>query len=128
MSNDIHDFNEKLKKARGQDDASIAKKVEEEKIAESKQGIQAGVELVGAIFIPTAIGYGLDQWLDTKPAFMLILFFLGICTGFYNVYRITQNMGTAVGNKIPEKTPEKVEENGLHHSEKDSKTSSDNKD
>ena len=30
---------------------------------------------------------------------MIILFFLGICTGFYNVYRMTQNLGTGIGVK-----------------------------
>lgn len=64
---------------------------------QARQGIQAGVELVAAIFLPTAIGYMIDGHFDTRPLFMLILFFLGICTGFYNVYRISRNMGTAVG-------------------------------
>lgn len=124
MNNDLDELNKKLMKARGTDPETLKQKENEKLVVESKQGIQAGVEFVGAIFLPTAIGYGLDQWLETKPAFMLILFFLGICTGFYNVYRVTQNMGTAVGNK----KPEKVEENGLHTLEKDSKTSSENKD
>lgn len=123
MGNDIDELNKKLMKARGADAETISKIEEERKEKESKQGIQAGIELVGAIFIPTALGYGLDQWLETTPAFMLILFFLGICTGFYNVYRITQNMGTAVGIK----TSEKVEENGLHQDKKEAKTSSENK-
>ncbi|MCD8562535.1 MAG: AtpZ/AtpI family protein [Alphaproteobacteria bacterium] len=51
----------------------------------------------------TAIGYGIDYYFGTKPAFLLIFFFLGVCTGFYNVYRVTQNMGTAVGIKKPAK-------------------------
>ncbi|MFP4313193.1 MAG: AtpZ/AtpI family protein [Alphaproteobacteria bacterium] len=117
MSNDLDELNKKLLKARGEDPDTLAKKKNEDKEAESRQGIQAGIELVGAIFIPTAMGYGLDQWLETTPAFMLILFFLGICTGFYNVYRINQNMGTAVGVK----TSQKDEENGLHQGEKEAK-------
>lgn len=123
MSDDLEKLNQKLLKARGLDQESLKKKEEEQKETESKQGIQAGIELVGAIFLPTAIGYMLDQWLDTQPAFMLILFFLGICTGFYNVYRITQNMGTAVGVKSPEKDTQ----NGLHPPQKDGKTSPENK-
>lgn len=101
--NDLEKFNEKLLKARGEDKVSVQKKVDEKVDAEARQGIQAGVELVGAIFLPTAVGYMIDGWLDTRPIFMLILFFLGICTGFYNVYRISQNMGTAVGNKKRDK-------------------------
>lgn len=101
--NDIDKFNEKLLKARGEDKESLQEKKAEEIDSEARKGIQAGVELVGAIFLPTALGYALDGWLDTRPLFMLILFFLGICTGFYNVYRISKNMGTAVGNKKHDK-------------------------
>ena len=118
MSNDLDELNKKLMKARGTDQESIQKQKSSANEMQSKQGIQAGVELVGAIFIPSTVGYGIDQWLDTQPLFMLILFFLGICTGFYNVYRLSQNLGTGVGNK----TSEKVEENGLHSEKKDAKT------
>lgn len=118
MDNDLDKLNEKLRKARGTDEASIQKQKSEDNEMQSKQGIQAGVEFVGAIFIPSAVGYGIDQWLDTQPLFMLILFFLGIFTGFYNVYRLSQKLGTGVGNK----TCEKVEENGLHSEKKDAKT------
>ena len=99
----LKQLNEKLLKARGLDSESLQNKEKDELDTEARKGIQAGVELIGAIFIPTAVGYFLDGWLETRPAFMLILFFLGICTGFYNVYRISKNMGTAVGNKKGEK-------------------------
>jgi ATP synthase protein I len=55
----------------------------------AKQGIQAGIEMVVTIGACTAAGYGLDKWLETKPAFLLVMFFLGVCTAFYNVYRLT---------------------------------------
>lgn len=103
---DLDDFHQKLLKARGEDKQSAEKKEQEKVELESRQGIQAGVELVGAIFIPTAIGYMIDGYFDTRPLFMLILFFLGICTGFYNVYRISQNIGTAVGAKKQDKDKE----------------------
>ena len=101
--NDLDKFNEKLLKARGEDKETLAHKKQLETEGESRQGIQTGVELVGAIFIPTVMGYFIDGYFDTRPVFMLILFFLGICTGFYNVYRISQNMGTAVGVKNDKK-------------------------
>ncbi len=108
--NNLEEFDKKLKKARGEDPQALEAKRQEELEAESKQGIQVGVELVGAIFLPTIVGYFIDGYFDTRPAFMLILFFLGICTGFYNVYRVTQNMGTAVGvnkSRIEKNDPEK---------------------
>lgn len=99
QDSDLARLNEKLLKARGEDKESLQQKEKQAMDDQSRQGIQAGVELVGAIFIPTAIGYFIDGYFETRPLFMLILFFLGICTGFYNVYRISQNMGTAVGVK-----------------------------
>ncbi len=104
MSDDLDNLAEKIRKAKGEDKASLAKQRAEAADKNSKQGMQAGIELVGAILLCTALGYGIDNWLGTKPAFLLIFFFLGTCTGFYNVYRISNNMGTAVGNKQPEKT------------------------
>ena len=96
---DLARLNERLLKARGEDKETLQKKETEELDGQARQGIQAGVEFVAAIFLPTAIGYAIDGYFDTRPLFMLILFFLGICTGFYNVYRISKNMGTAVGVK-----------------------------
>lgn len=106
--NDLHDleeFNKKLQKARGEDPVTLEKKRQEDNESDSKKGMQAGVELVGAIFLPTLLGYYVDDWLGTRPFFTLTLLFLGIATGFYNVYRITQNMGTAVG-VVKDKEPE----------------------
>lgn len=62
-------------------------------------GARAGVELVGAIIGGGAIGYGLDYYFGTTPIFFLSLLILGIITGFYNIYKITLNVGTSVGFK-----------------------------
>lgn len=53
-------------------------------------GMRAGLELAAPIFGGGAIGYGLDHWLGTLPLFLLIFFFLGVATGFYNVYKLTR--------------------------------------
>lgn len=60
-------------------------------------GMQVGMEFVGAILGGAFIGYLLDNWLETKPIFFFLMFFLGVFTGFYNLYRLTNNKGTAVG-------------------------------
>jgi ATP synthase protein I len=99
MTDDLDDLAQKIRIVKGEDDESLRKKARQAQEADSRAGMQAGVELVVAVIAGTAIGYGLDSWLGTKPLFLLIMFFLGVCTGFYNVYRISQNMGTAVGNK-----------------------------
>lgn len=62
-------------------------------------GARAGVELVGAVIGGALIGYGIDYYFKTSPAFFLIFIILGVITGFYNIYKITMNVGTSVGFK-----------------------------
>lgn len=112
---DIQSLQDKIKAAREQKAHGL--KAPE---SDARQGAQAGIELAGAIFISTAIGYGIDSLAGTKPAFLLIFFFLGVCTGFYNVYRLTQNLGTAVGIK---NASQKAEQEGLPAEKKDAKSS-----
>jgi ATP synthase protein I len=56
-------------------------------------GVRAGAELVTLIIAGTAIGWGLDWYFQTKPVFLIIFVLAGIVTGFYEVYRITQDTG-----------------------------------
>jgi ATP synthase protein I len=60
-------------------------------------GARAGMELVTSIIAGTLIGYGLDRWLGTKPWMLILFLFLGVGTGFWSVYRISNNLGSAVG-------------------------------
>lgn len=62
-------------------------------------GARAGVELVGATLGGGLIGYGIDYFFHTSPFGFLGFLILGVITGFYNVYKITMNAGTAVGFK-----------------------------
>lgn len=108
MTPDLHDLEEKIRA------------VEESRKPEENQaptGMHAGMEFVGAIVFGTAIGLALDSWLGTKPLFFLSLFALGIVTGFYNVYKISQGTGTGVGfsrlhqrKKSAKTTPEQKRE------------------
>ena len=58
---------------------------------------RVGVELVSALAIGVAIGWLLDQWLDTRPWLMLVFIFLGGGAGILNVYRMARRFGYAVG-------------------------------
>ena len=42
---------------------------------------RVGVELISAVAVGTAIGWGLDYWLDTRPWFMLVFIIVGGCDG-----------------------------------------------
>ena len=57
---------------------------------------RVGVELVSALAIGVAIGWLLDQWLDTRPWLMLVFIFLGAAAGILNVYRMARGFGYAV--------------------------------
>ena len=50
-------------------------------------GMRVGVELVAALAVAVAIGWGLDRWLRTMPLFLVIFVFLGGAAGLLNVWR-----------------------------------------
>ena len=56
-------------------------------------------DLLAAIFVGFAIGYGIDELAGTKPAFMLIFLGVGIAAGFLNVYRSAMKESEASDNK-----------------------------
>ncbi|HXM85636.1 MAG TPA: AtpZ/AtpI family protein [Stellaceae bacterium] len=68
------------------------------------QGLRIGVELVVAVVVSVGIGWALDNWFGTKPALMVVFFFLGIGAGMWNVYRAVKGMGSAMG--VRRETPE----------------------
>ncbi len=88
---------------------------------ENKASMQAGYEFVGSVLISAVVGYFLDQWLDTSPLFLILLFLLGTAAGFLSLYRLSKNLGMSVGysqlhkaqkdaKNAPEDTTNKEEE------------------
>ncbi len=67
--------------------------------------IRIGTELVAGVVLGVAIGLGLDYWLDTRPWFMILFFFLGAGAGMLNVYRTVTGIGHAIGYEKLERTP-----------------------
>ncbi len=53
-------------------------------------------ELVVAMVVAVAIGWFLDEWLETRPLFLVVFFFLGAAAGALNVYRRAQRMVGAI--------------------------------
>lgn len=51
-------------------------------------GMRVGIELVSALVVATAIGYGLDRWLHTIPLFLVVFMLLGSGAGILNVWRL----------------------------------------
>jgi ATP synthase protein I len=51
-------------------------------------GLRVGVELVSALVVAVAIGWFLDNWLHTRPAFLIVFVLLGGVAGVMNVWRV----------------------------------------
>lgn len=60
-------------------------------------GVQAGIEIIAGLVFGTAVGYGLDIWLNTAPALLIVFFMLGAGTGVLNAYRTLRRMGLMDG-------------------------------
>jgi ATP synthase protein I len=56
-------------------------------------GMRAGLELVSALLVGAAIGWGLDSWLGTGPVLLGVFLLLGGCAGLLNVVRLTLGRG-----------------------------------
>lgn len=51
-------------------------------------GFRVLAEFVSAALVGALVGWQLDKWFGTSPAFLLVLALLGTAAGFWNVYRI----------------------------------------
>lgn len=53
---------------------------------DSNHGIGRGMEFAAMVLLFFGIGYALDNWLDTKPIFMIVLVVLAIVGQFASLY------------------------------------------
>ena len=51
-------------------------------------GLRVGIELVSALVVAVAIGYGLDALFGTRPILMAVFVLLGGAAGVLNVWRL----------------------------------------
>ena len=92
-------FGKKLSKARESEEARRLWKSNVTRPPKSALGLafRVAVELVSAVAVGLAIGWGLDYLLDTKPWLMVVFIILGFAAGVINVYRMASGFGNAVG-------------------------------
>jgi ATP synthase protein I len=96
----LDEIKSKLESLKKENQAVEEKQRDKQDDSESMQiGLRAGAELITSILAGGAIGYALDNWLETKPIFLIAMLILGVITGFANVWRTTQNIGYQVGYK-----------------------------
>ncbi len=69
-------------------------------------GLRIGIELVTAVLVAGGLGWAIDRWLGTRPWVMLVMLFLGIAAGMFNVYRAVTGMSMSVG--YPRRTSEGI--------------------
>ena len=58
---------------------------------------RVATELVAGLIIGAGLGLLIDNWLETKPLFLIIFFFLGAFAGIYNLWRQLSGNGLKVG-------------------------------
>ena len=64
-------------------------------------GMRAGSEFVSAVIVGLGIGWVFDRGLGTKPAFLIVFFFIGVAAGVWNVIRLTSPKGASPGRDSP---------------------------
>lgn len=64
-----------------------------------KKTMRVATDIIGTPIVCGAIGMGVDEWFSTAPVFFLILAFLGVCAGFWNLYKAQIGEDSSVGFK-----------------------------
>ncbi len=64
-----------------------------------KKTMRVATDIIGTPIVCGAIGMGVDEWFSTAPLFFLIMAFLGVFAGFWNLYRAQIGADSAVGFK-----------------------------
>ncbi|HEY1383910.1 MAG TPA: AtpZ/AtpI family protein, partial [Dongiaceae bacterium] len=55
-------------------------------------GYRMSIELVVGICVGLGLGWLIDRQMGTKPWFMLILMFVGLAAGIFNVVRLSKDV------------------------------------
>ena len=92
------DLDDRITRFRKEQDIA-AGRTERSKAKEKGFGfaMRIGMELVASLVIGVGVGVLFDNWLGTEPWLMLLFFLLGAAAGIFNVYRVVQEQGNAIG-------------------------------
>ena len=58
---------------------------------------RVGTELLAGLIIGAGVGWTIDNWIDTTPLFLIIMFILGGIAGIYNLWRVLTGKGLKMG-------------------------------
>ncbi len=93
----IDDFEIKLAAAQGDRESSAASAAPQYS-REMNQGIRAFMEMLGVLLGSGLMGWALDKYFETSPFLLIIFVILGIIAAFFNLYKLSKNLGTAIGS------------------------------
>ena len=107
----ISDLGERLDKVKADRQADVQADLDAEMRGRGMAyGMRMAAELVGAVIVGGAIGWGLDRWLGSTPWLFLLFFVLGFAAGVLNVVRayerIQKEIRARTGGKIGHKVPD----------------------
>ena len=96
----LEDLDQRLYRARekSRTNKNLGSSVGKEQASSYSLALRVGTEMVSALIVGVGIGYFLDYWLETKPWFLVLFFFLGAGAGVLNVYRAASVLDTAPGH------------------------------
>jgi ATP synthase protein I len=85
----LNEIEQRLRKAR-----ELRAEVRQVESPNSKLGIafRLVTELVAALIVGGAMGWGLDRVLGTGPFLFIVMFMVGVAAGIFNVVRSAQRM------------------------------------
>lgn len=88
---DIKSLEEKIKVLKHKEQQSRQSSKESEYAYATKVGFRVGAELVSGVIVGAALGWVLDRFLDTRPAFLIAFLLLGGAAGFLNIYKFVKS-------------------------------------
>ncbi len=87
------EFRARLKEAQQKrDDNSWDGSLKVERSGAIGRAWRLSVEMIAAFLVCGVLGWFLDDWLDTRPIFLLVFVVIGMVVGVYNVYKVAKAM------------------------------------
>ncbi len=107
MSQPPEDLGQKIKAAREKHGLETTPQDDRAKQSGSSSAaaMRVATDLVAALVVGTFLGYWLDEWLGTRPLFMIAMFFIGFAAGFLNIYRSQTGQTFRIGTGSIRKEP-----------------------
>ncbi|MCH4024293.1 MAG: AtpZ/AtpI family protein [Acetobacter sp.] len=90
MAEEHNSFDERLNAAERRQGIVQEQPVSQDDDSASLAGLalRAGTEMVAALVVGCAIGWGLDRWFGFRALFLILFAFMGGASGVLNVWRL----------------------------------------